>query len=80
MLSRPNTDTLHALIRDYRETRKILLNIEHRLMNQMASDYETLTLMQKFEVFEAALANTAGQDLYKVLWLKSDHSEQWLGK
>merc|ERR1719440_1224856 len=26
----PNTDTLHALIRDYRETRKILLNIEHR--------------------------------------------------
>ena len=25
-------DTLHALIRDYREKKKILLNIEHRIM------------------------------------------------
>jgi len=30
----PHTDTLHALIRDYREAKKILLNIEHRLMVQ----------------------------------------------
>ena len=28
----PHTDTLHSLIRDYREKKKILLNIEHRLM------------------------------------------------
>ncbi|KAG9096449.1 phosphatidylinositol kinase- protein kinase tor1, partial [Ceratobasidium sp. 370] len=28
------TETLHVLIRDYRETRKILLNIEYRLMLQ----------------------------------------------
>jgi len=28
----PNCDTLHALIRDYREKKKILLNIEHRIM------------------------------------------------
>ena len=28
----PNTDTLHSLIRDYRERKKILLNIEHRIM------------------------------------------------
>lgn len=31
----PHCDTLHALIRDYRESRKILLNIEHRLMLQV---------------------------------------------
>lgn len=31
----PDTDTLHQLIRDYRESRKILLNIEHRLMLQV---------------------------------------------
>jgi FKBP12-rapamycin complex-associated protein len=76
----PNTDTLHALIRDYRESRKILLNIEHRLMVQMAPDYDMLTLMQKLEVFETALQNTAGQDLYRVLWLKSNDSEQWLDR
>ena len=28
----PHCDTLHSLIRDYREKKKILLNIEHRLM------------------------------------------------
>ncbi|XP_004346781.2 TOR pathway phosphatidylinositol 3-kinase TorA [Capsaspora owczarzaki ATCC 30864] len=71
-------DTLHALIRDYRESRKILLNIEHRLMLQMAPDYDSLTLIQKVEVFKYALDNTTGQDLYKVLWLKSPNSEAWL--
>ncbi|ORZ30937.1 armadillo-type protein [Catenaria anguillulae PL171] len=76
----PHCDTLHTLIRDYRESRKILLNIEHRLMLQMAPDYDNLTLMQKIEVFEYALENTTGQDLYKVLWLKSKNSEAWLDR
>ncbi|KAF0691141.1 Aste57867_17565 [Aphanomyces stellatus] len=76
----PNCDTLHQLIRDYREARKILLNIEHRLMLQMAPDYDVLSLLQKVEVFEYALENTAGQDLYKVLWLKSENSEVWLDR
>ena len=31
----PHCDTLHALIRDYRETHKIMLNIEHRVMHQV---------------------------------------------
>ncbi|KAG5650773.1 hypothetical protein H0H81_011098 [Sphagnurus paluster] len=72
------SDTLHVLIRDYRDSRKVLLNIEYRLMLQMAPDYENLTLLQKIEVFEYALENTTGQDLYKVLWLKSTNSEHWL--
>jgi len=76
----PHCDTLHSLIRDYRESRKILLNIEHRLMLQMAPDYDHLTLMQKVEVFKYGLDNTTGQDLYKVLWLKSKNSEAWLDR
>jgi len=76
----PHCDTLHALIRDYRESRKILLNIEHRLMQQMAPNYESLTLMQKVEVFQYALENTTGQDVYRVLWLKSKNSEAWLDR
>jgi phosphatidylinositol kinase/protein kinase (PI-3 family) len=76
----PHCDTLHQLIRDYREARKILLNIEHRLMLQMAPDYDALTLLEKVEVFQYALENTAGQDLYKVLWLKSENSEVWLDR
>ena len=90
-----DSDTLHVLIRDYRDSRKVLLNIEYRLMLQvcatglirkfnstpllqMAPDYENLTLLQKIEVFEYALENTTGQDLYRVLWLKSTNSEHWL--
>ena len=76
----PHCDTLHTLIRDYRESRTILLNIEHRLMLQMAPDYDNLCLIQKIEVFEAALTETGGQDLYKVLWLKSQNSETWLDR
>ncbi|KAN0137000.1 atypical/PIKK/FRAP protein kinase [Lactarius tabidus] len=73
-----DSDTLHVLVRDYRESRKVLLNIEYRLMLQMAPDYENLMLLQKIEVFEYALENTTGQDLYRVLWLKSINSEHWL--
>jgi len=41
----------------------------------MAPDYDNLTLLQKVEVFEYAADNTTGQDLYKVLWIKSRNSE-----
>ena len=44
----------------------------------MAPDYESLCFLQKIEVFEYALENTTGQDLYRVLWLKSVNSEHWL--
>lgn len=62
----PNTDTLHALIREFRDARKIPLNMEHRMMLGMAPDYDHLMVMQKVEVFEHALEGTAGDDLHKV--------------
>lgn len=74
----PNTDTLHALIREYRDSRKIPLNVEHRLMLGMAPDYDHLTVIQKVEVFEHALDSTSGEDVHRVLWLKSRSSEVWL--
>lgn len=46
----------------------------------MAPDYDNLTLMQKVEVFKYALDQTTGQDLHKVLWLKSKNSEAWLDR
>ncbi|CAO3647953.1 unnamed protein product [Mucor fragilis] len=74
------TDTLHTLIRDYRDSRKILLNLEHRLMLQMAPNYDNLTVIQKVEVLQYAFEKTSGQDLYNVLWLKSRNSEAWLDR
>jgi FKBP12-rapamycin complex-associated protein len=76
----PHTDTFHSLIRDYRQSKKTPLNLEHREMLKAAPDYDLLTVMQKVEVFGNALRCTTGKgnDLYEILWLKSTNSEEWL--
>jgi phosphatidylinositol kinase/protein kinase (PI-3 family) len=76
----PHSDTLHSLIRDYRQSKKIPLNMENREMLKIAPDYDLLTVMQKVEVFMEALKKTTGRgnDLYEILWLKSTNSEEWL--
>ncbi|ETO28610.1 phosphatidylinositol kinase Tor2 [Reticulomyxa filosa] len=74
----PNTDTLHSLIKEYRESHKMLNNIENILMHQMAPDFAKLCLMPKVEVFEYVLRHTSGKDLQEMLWLKSASAEVWL--
>ena len=76
----PHCDTLHSLIRDYREAKKIPLNMENREMMKLAPNYDLLTVMQKVEVFSEGLDRTTGKgnDLYEVLWTKSTNSEEWL--
>uniref|UniRef100_A0A5B7BS83 Serine/threonine-protein kinase TOR n=1 Tax=Davidia involucrata TaxID=16924 RepID=A0A5B7BS83_DAVIN len=76
----PDCDTLHLLIREYRDGRNFTLNREHKLMLSFAPDYDHLPLIAKVEVFEYALQNTEGNDLSKVLWLKSRTSEVWLDR
>ncbi|KAK9058046.1 hypothetical protein SSX86_022886 [Deinandra increscens subsp. villosa] len=76
----PNCDTLHQLIREYRDARKITLNQEHKHMLSFAPDYDHLPLVAKVEVFEYALDSTEGNDLARVLWLKSRTSEVWLDR
>ena len=69
----PHCDTLHCLIRDYRESLSIPLNLENREMIALAPNYDSLPAMQKVEVFTEALDRTTGKgnDLYEVLWTKS---------
>merc|ERR1712032_506722 len=76
----PQSDTLHQLIRDHREKKKVMLNIEHRIMLKMAPDYDHLPLMNKVEVFEHSLESTEGDDLAKLLLLKSPSSEVWFDR
>ncbi|KAI9341687.1 FAT domain-containing protein [Obelidium mucronatum] len=75
-----NTDTFNNLISEYRESKKILLNVEYRLMIQMSANYDILPVINKVEIFEHAIGSTTGQDLFKVLWLKSKNSEMWLDR
>lgn len=76
----PNTDTFHSLIRDYRQSKRIALNMENKEMLKIAGDFDMLTVMQKVEVFTEALRRTTGKgnDIYEILWSKSTNSEEWL--
>jgi FKBP12-rapamycin complex-associated protein len=47
---------------------------------ELIGNFEKLCVLQKVEIFEAALEKTAGDDLDKVLWLKSPNSEVWLDR
>lgn len=46
----------------------------------MTPDYESLTLIQKVEIFRHALANMPGDDIARVLWLHSGDSEAWIDR
>ncbi|GMH78184.1 hypothetical protein TL16_g07704 [Triparma laevis f. inornata] len=77
----PECDTLHSLVKQYREARQIRLNIEHKLMAQFSNGcYDKLPLMGKMEVFERTRMQTKGEELAKMLFLRSNSSEIWLGR
>ena len=75
-----NCDTLHQLIKEYRQINKIPLNTEHRLMAKFNPKFDTALCMTKLEVFKYSLNNTLGIDLYKVIWNKSQNAEDWLDR
>ena len=54
----PNCDTLHSLIRDYREKKKILLNLEHRIMLRVRVFHFWLIMLQIFKCHFVLLAVT----------------------
>lgn len=75
-----NCDTLHVLIKEHREENKVIPTIEYKLMEQMCEGFVMLPLPNKVEIFRNALEKTAGEDIQKVLWVKSQNSEVWLDR
>ena len=47
-------------------------------METMCKTFEICPMANKVEIFLNTLDKTTGQDLYKILWLKSTNSEIWL--
>jgi FKBP12-rapamycin complex-associated protein len=75
-----NTETIYSVVKSYRNSKKVRINLEYLLRKYHAPNYEQLTLFQKLEIFELIIEKTSGQDIYKVLWLSSKNSEIWLDK
>ncbi|CAH0725575.1 unnamed protein product, partial [Brenthis ino] len=75
----PQCDTLYNLVSDYRDKKsnKLALTKEQQIMLGMASDYQKLMLKHKVEIFEYTLSQTPGNDLARLLWLKSPSAEAW---
>ena len=76
----PGCDTMHTLVKEHREVRRVMPNIELRVMLRIAPEPDRLSLLHKVDLFEFMLQNTGGTDIAKVLWLKSRNSEMWLDR
>ncbi|KAF8580984.1 kinase-like protein [Ramaria rubella] len=56
------------------------VDLEHKMIRD-GPDYDqpqAILLSRKLQVFQSAMNRTTGQDLYRILWLKSDSSEAWV--
>ena len=71
-------DTLHALIKAYRENRSIPLSLEHNLIRHIAPKFDDMRLMDKVQVFQAALAQTTGEELRQAMWLAAGGAEVYM--
>lgn len=74
----PRCDTLHYLIKRYRELHNIRVSLESDLLRSLYPKYETLSLLQKIDAFQYALDRSSGNDLREILWKTSRSSEAWL--
>ena len=74
----PNCDTFHMLIKEQRAKSNIIPNVEHKTMYSLNPKFETATFMTKLEIFKEALRVTHGNELNKILWVKSENCEKWL--
>eukprot|EP00080_Pristionchus_pacificus_P015935 PDM75955.1 hypothetical protein PRIPAC_43798 [Pristionchus pacificus] len=73
----PDCDTLHSLIKEYRERKKVDLLMEHKIMTSSTIHLDNLTIPQKIQLFEMSLRTSNGEELADILWLKSPSSEIW---
>lgn len=74
-----NCNTLHAIIKDYREPTKTL-GQEQGYLRSFCDDQTRLTLIARVECFEWALENTEGNDLARSLWIHAPSAEVWLDR
>ncbi|KPI85294.1 phosphatidylinositol 3-kinase (tor2) putative (TOR2) [Leptomonas seymouri] len=78
-------DTLHEVVKRYRERRSIPVELEMRMLDQIVTFdnskvYDYLTIMSKVEVMEFLADHTSGQDIRKAMWNTSPNCEVWLDR
>jgi len=77
----PSCDTLHSLIKQYRETvaaPTIPVAVEHNIMRGKFPRYEEVPLINKLCIFEHALLQTEGMELHKMMFRNAGNCDKWL--
>lgn len=77
-------DTLHQLVVDHRFPKHTSPDkaklIEYQILSELCPSYQKVLLPHKVETYRFILDNTRGEDLKKVLWLRSENAEVWLAR
>ncbi|CAD2214755.1 FKBP12-rapamycin complex-associated protein [Angomonas deanei] len=78
-------DTLHEVVKYYRERKSITTELEMRMLSRIITfdnvkAYDYLTVMSKVEVIEFLAAHTSGQDIRKAMWSSAPNCEVWMNR
>lgn len=80
-----NCDTINQLVKTYREIKDVPLYTERVLLERNVlrtkgpnTNYDKLPLIHKVDLFRQVMSETTGEDLGKMLWLKSKTSDVWI--
>lgn len=72
-------DTFQQLVTDYRNNREIKMNIELEIASQnVGAIFNSLSALQRYEVYETVKEQTKGDELRQMLWLRSPDAIAWL--
>ncbi len=65
----PHCDTMHAVIKAYREPRKIPIDLEHKMMLSFCPDLESVPLLNKAEALDAVLSGELCVCMYVCMYV-----------
>ena len=75
-----NCDSLNSLIKEQRSMSNCIQDIENKSLKKLNPRYDSSKLLNKVEIFLEILNQTKGQELQKIMWMKSKTCESWFIK
>ena len=76
-----NSDTLYALVSDYRQNNGRHISEENELVkNVIATNISTLLPIQRYEVLSDVLSEVNNTDIREIIWLSSPTSNGWVSR
>ena len=75
-----NCDTMNDLIIEQRNKNNIPLDLEYKFIYSTSAKYDSLSFLNKTEIFKESLNLSKGNELNKIIYIKSLNNEKYLEK